>query len=174
MTFQRAACAEMLWPDRPIAWQAQHLHEMGFGLGLWNWPGRDLAALQTTAVLGLVSAVNRPPLRINLDLCHRQIPEGDLIRWCKACGNGFTEESWSAKPAVHDMRAMKSRGEKITMLYVTKLAAQYGAEARSTKVDPSIHAVLNAFQSDLIERAVAEAATLSLAKGLPMRLADLL
>jgi hydroxypyruvate isomerase len=36
-------------------------------------------------VLGLVSAVNRPQLRINLDLYHTQIGEGDLIRWCQAC-----------------------------------------------------------------------------------------
>ena len=36
-------------------------------------------------VLSLVSAVNRPQLRINLDLYHTQIGEGDLIRWCEAC-----------------------------------------------------------------------------------------
>ena len=34
---------------------------------------------------GLRSAVNRPQLRINLDLYHTQIGEGDLIRWCQAC-----------------------------------------------------------------------------------------
>jgi len=39
----------------------------------------------TQAVLSLVSAVNRPQLRINLDLYHTQIGEGDLIRWCEAC-----------------------------------------------------------------------------------------
>ena len=39
----------------------------------------------TEAVLSLVSAVDRPQLRINLDLYHTQIGEGDLIRWCKAC-----------------------------------------------------------------------------------------
>lgn len=193
MTFQLAACAEMLWRDRPMAWRASRLKEMGFGVGLWNWPAWDLAALQATgatftimngylqgrltdakgcemllasaketaevgrrlgvhrlnlhgtglgdmgipipqigsfapgaeqrardtlhricdlaestgqvftlenlnpidhpgcpfgstaAVLGLVSAVNRPQLRINLDLYHTQIGEGDLIRWCQAC-----------------------------------------------------------------------------------------
>jgi hydroxypyruvate isomerase len=36
----------------------------------------------TADVLALVSAVNRPQLRINLDLYHTQIGEGDLIRWC--------------------------------------------------------------------------------------------
>ncbi len=39
----------------------------------------------TSEVLSLVSAVNRPQLRINLDLYHTQIGEGDLIRWCEAC-----------------------------------------------------------------------------------------
>jgi hydroxypyruvate isomerase len=39
----------------------------------------------TADVLSLVSAVNRPQLRINLDLYHTQIGEGDLIRWCEAC-----------------------------------------------------------------------------------------
>jgi hydroxypyruvate isomerase len=193
MTFQLAACAEMLWRDRPIDWRASRLREMGFGVGLWNWPAHDLAALERTgatftimngylegrladkegadmllasaretaavgkrlgvhrlnlhgtglgdmgipipkigshapgaalrardtlhricdlgeemgvvftlenlnpidhpgcpfgsteAVLSLVSTVNRPQLRINLDLYHTQIGEGDLIRWCEAC-----------------------------------------------------------------------------------------
>ena len=193
MTFQLAACAEMLWLDKPIAWRAARLHEMGFGVGLWNWPAWDLAALEKTGarftimngylrgrladaegaetllasaqetvrvaqrlgvqrlnlhgtglgdgglpvpqhasfapgmvlrardtlhricdlaeregvvftlenlnpldhpgcpfgstadVLALVSAVNRPQLRINLDLYHTQIGEGDVIRWAQAC-----------------------------------------------------------------------------------------
>ena len=193
MTFQLAACAEMLWQDKPIAWRASRLHEIGFGVGLWNWPEWNLDALEKTGatftimngylqgrladeegadlliasarktveigkrlgvrrlnlhgtglgdggipipqhgsfapgmelrardtlhricdlaeaegvvftlenlnpidhpgcpfgatadVLSLVSAVNRPQLRINLDLYHTQIGEGDLIRWCEAC-----------------------------------------------------------------------------------------
>jgi hydroxypyruvate isomerase len=48
MTFQLAACAEMLWRDRPIAWRASRLKEMGFGVGLWNWPNWELAALEKT------------------------------------------------------------------------------------------------------------------------------
>lgn len=191
--FQLAACAEMLWRDKPIAWRAAKLHEMGFGVGLWNWPEWDLVALEKTganftimngylegrladndgaemllksaretaqigkrlgvdrlnlhgtglgdggipipqhctfapgmelrardtlhricdmadeegvtftlenlnpldhpgcpfgsteAVLSLVSSINRPQLKINLDLYHTQIGEGDLIRWCEAC-----------------------------------------------------------------------------------------
>ncbi|MFD1810111.1 hypothetical protein ACFSHQ_24760 [Gemmobacter lanyuensis] len=48
MTFSLAACAEMLWRDRPIDWRASRLKEMGFGVGLWNWPAHDLDALQRT------------------------------------------------------------------------------------------------------------------------------
>ncbi|WP_097109043.1 TIM barrel protein [Hoeflea halophila] len=183
----------MLWQDKPIAWRAAKLHEMGFGVGLWNWPGWDLGALEKTGanftimngylegrladdegaetllksaretvqigkrlgvdrlnlhgtglgdggipiwqhdvttgamwlkardtlnricdlaeqecvvftlenlnfidhpgcpfgstgdVLALVSSIDRPQLRINLDLYHTQIGEGDLIRWCEKC-----------------------------------------------------------------------------------------
>ena len=46
--FQLAACAEMLWRDRPIEWRASRLKELGFGVGLWNWPDHDLAKLEAT------------------------------------------------------------------------------------------------------------------------------
>lgn len=193
MAFQLAACAEMLWRDKPTDWRASRLKEMGFGVGLWNWPSWDIGRLEKTGatftimngylegrltdaegaamllssvretvqvgkrlgvqrlnlhgtglgdmgvpiprigafapgmvnrardtlhricdlaeaegvvftlenlnpldhpgcpfgstadVLALVSSVNRPELRINLDLYHTQIGEGDLIRWCQAC-----------------------------------------------------------------------------------------
>ena len=39
----------------------------------------------TTDVLNLVSTVDRPQLRINLDLYHTQIGEGDVIRHAEAC-----------------------------------------------------------------------------------------
>jgi hydroxypyruvate isomerase len=191
--FALAACAEMLWRDKPIEWRCSRLKEQGFGVGLWNWPEHDLSKLEktganftimngylrgrltdgdgadellktaretaqvgkrlgvarlnlhgtelgdfglprphlatiapgmelrardtlhricdmaeeegvtftlenlnlrehpgcpfnsTAAVLSLVSAVNRPQLRINLDLYHTQIGEGDVIRWAEAC-----------------------------------------------------------------------------------------
>ena len=44
--FTLAACAEMLWRDRPIEWRAAHLHELGFQVGLWNWPDHDLSKLE--------------------------------------------------------------------------------------------------------------------------------
>ena len=183
----------MLWRDKPIEWRCSRLAEMGFGVGLWNWPDHDLAKLEqsgaaftimngylvgrladdegadmlltsaretaqvgkrlgvqrlnlhgtglgeggipiartvavtgamwikardtlnricdmaedegvvftlenlnlldhpgcpfnaTADVLALVSAIDRPQLRINLDLYHTQIGEGDLMRWCEKC-----------------------------------------------------------------------------------------
>src|SRR6476620_10668746 len=46
--FPLAACAEMLWRERPIEWRASRLKEMGFGVGLWNWPEHDLAKLEAS------------------------------------------------------------------------------------------------------------------------------
>lgn len=46
--FPLAACAEMLWRDRPIEWRAARLKERGFGVGLWNWPQHDLRKLEAT------------------------------------------------------------------------------------------------------------------------------
>jgi hydroxypyruvate isomerase len=191
--FALAACAEMLWRNKPIEWRASRLKEMGFGVGLWNWPVHDLSKLEKTGasftimngylegrladdegankllksaqetaqvgkrlgvarlnlhgtglgdggipiaqtdvvsgamwmkardtlnricdmaekegvtftlenlnlldhpgcpfgstadVQALVSSVDRPQLRINLDLYHTQIGEGDLVRWCEKC-----------------------------------------------------------------------------------------
>jgi hydroxypyruvate isomerase len=193
MTFTLAACAEMLWRDRPIEWRCAQLAEMGYQVGLWNWPDHDLAKLEASGAtfsimngylegrladdegadmllasaretaeigkrigvarlnlhgtglgdggrpklaevatplkwvkaretldricdlgeemgvtftlenlnlpvdhagvpfarayetLALVAAVNRPQLRLNLDLYHAQIGEGNLIELCQAC-----------------------------------------------------------------------------------------
>ncbi|MGE7368583.1 TIM barrel protein [Neorhizobium sp. NPDC001467] len=46
--FPLAACAEMLWRDRPIEWRASRLKELGFGVGLWNWPEHDIGKLEAT------------------------------------------------------------------------------------------------------------------------------
>lgn len=45
-TFKLAACAEMLWQDQPMTWRVKRLTELGFGVGLWNWPQHDLAMLE--------------------------------------------------------------------------------------------------------------------------------
>ncbi|NTF33795.1 TIM barrel protein [Rhizobium skierniewicense] len=44
--FSLAACAEMLWRDKPIEWRCARLNELGFMVGLWNWPDHDLVALE--------------------------------------------------------------------------------------------------------------------------------
>jgi len=46
-TFQLAICAEQVWLDKPIAWRASRLKELGFGVGLW-WPNHDMDALKHT------------------------------------------------------------------------------------------------------------------------------
>ena len=46
MGFTLAACAEMLWLDKPIEWRCARLGEMGFQVGLWNWPAHDLDKLE--------------------------------------------------------------------------------------------------------------------------------
>lgn len=40
--FVLAACAEMLWPDRPMPWRLSGLTKMRFEVGIWNWPNHDL------------------------------------------------------------------------------------------------------------------------------------
>lgn len=52
-------------------------------LNQMDHPGCPFGA--TGDVLALVQAIDRPQLRINLDLYHTQIGEGDLIRWCEKC-----------------------------------------------------------------------------------------
>jgi hydroxypyruvate isomerase len=193
-TFTLAACAEMLWRDKPMEWRLKRLTELGFQAGLWNWPEHDLTMLEKSGAtfsimngylrgrltddegaaellktaretahvgkrlnvarlnlhgtglgegglpvtsvqvvtgemwlkardtlnriadladqegvtftlenlnlpvdhpgvpfgraedtLALVSSVNRPSLRLNLDLYHAQIGEGNLIDLCRAC-----------------------------------------------------------------------------------------
>ena len=38
----------MLWQDKPIEWRVSKLTEMGFAVGLWNWPAHDLDKLEKT------------------------------------------------------------------------------------------------------------------------------
>ena len=46
-------------------------------------PGVPFAKIEDT--LSLVSSVNRKGLKLNLDLYHVQIGEGNLIEWCRKC-----------------------------------------------------------------------------------------
>ncbi|CVI58276.1 TIM barrel protein [Agrobacterium leguminum] len=47
-SFPLAVCAEMLWRDKPIEWRASRLKDLGFGVGLWNWPEHDISRLEAT------------------------------------------------------------------------------------------------------------------------------
>jgi hydroxypyruvate isomerase len=49
--FVLAACAEMLWLDRPMAWRLKRLTEMGFQCGIWNWTNHDLAMLENSGAV---------------------------------------------------------------------------------------------------------------------------
>lgn len=46
--FTLAACAEMLWPEKPFLWRLKRLTELGFQCGIWNWGNHDLAELETS------------------------------------------------------------------------------------------------------------------------------
>lgn len=46
--FKLAACAEMLWQDRPIGWRLKRLTEMGFLAEIWNWTNHDIAELESS------------------------------------------------------------------------------------------------------------------------------
>ncbi len=177
--FTLSACAEMLWPDKPMPWRLRRLTELGFQAGIWGWQAHDLAMLETSGAvfssmtgylrgrladdegaeellatagqsievgkrlnvarlnlhgtglgerglpvtpcevvtgamwlkahdtlsriadlgakhgvvpfarvedtLTLVSSVDRPELRLNLDLYNVQIGEVNLIEWCRKC-----------------------------------------------------------------------------------------
>ena len=192
--FTLAACAEMLWSDKPMEWRLRRLTELGFQVGIWGWQAHDLSMLEKSGAvfssmtgylrgrladdegadeliatarqsievgkrlnvarlnlhgtglgdgglpvtpsevvtgamwlkardtleriadlgadhrvtfmienlnlpvdhpgvpfariedtLALVSSIDRPELRLNLDLYHVQIGEGNLIEWCRRC-----------------------------------------------------------------------------------------
>jgi hydroxypyruvate isomerase len=212
-TFTFAACAEMLWQDKPMASRLKRLTELGFQAGIWNWQAHDLAMLERSGAvfssmtgyvsgrladeegasellatarqsievgqrlnvarlnlhgtglgegglpvtpceivtgamwlkardtlsriadlgaahgvtfmlenlnlpvdhpgvafariedtLALVSAIDRPELRLNLDLYHVQIGEGNLIEWCRKC------QPWIGEIQVADVPGRKEPG----------------------------------------------------------------
>jgi hydroxypyruvate isomerase len=44
--FTLAACAEMLWPDKPMDWRLRRLTDLGFQAGIWSWQAHDLVMLE--------------------------------------------------------------------------------------------------------------------------------
>ena len=65
-------------------------------------PGVPFARVEDT--LALVSSINRPELRLNLDLYHVQIGEGNLIEWCRRC------QPWIGEIQVADVPGRKEPG----------------------------------------------------------------
>ncbi|MGO9422295.1 TIM barrel protein [Roseiarcus sp.] len=65
-------------------------------------PGVPFARVEDT--LTLVSSIDRPELRLNLDLYHVQIGEGDLISWCRRC------QPWIGEIQVADVPGRKEPG----------------------------------------------------------------
>ena len=52
-SFTLAACAEMLWTERPISWRLSRLNEMGFQAEIWNWTTHDIDVLaRSEATIG--------------------------------------------------------------------------------------------------------------------------
>ena len=49
--FALAACAEMLWPDKPFEWRLKRLTEMGLQCGIWNWGNHDLGMLEKSGAV---------------------------------------------------------------------------------------------------------------------------
>ncbi|MCD2188977.1 TIM barrel protein [Actinomycetospora soli] len=47
-SFELAACAEMLYLDRPFADRVRRLHERGFAVEIWNWATKDVDDLTAT------------------------------------------------------------------------------------------------------------------------------
>jgi hydroxypyruvate isomerase len=255
MSFTLAACAEMLWRDRPIEWRCSRLKELGFQVGLWNWPAHDLTKLEksgatfsimngylhgrladdegadmllksaretaqigkrlgvarlnlhgtglgdggipivqtqvitgamwlkardtlhricdmaeqegvtytlenlnlldhpgcpfgsTADVLALVSSIDRPQLRINLDLYHTQFGEGDLVRWCQKCLPWIGEIQVADNPG----RCEPGTGEinyagVARALKAMNYSGPIGMEAlASTEAEPALEAFRKAF-----------------------------
>lgn len=48
MTFALAACAEMLYLDRPFRERVRLIHDAGFAVEIWDWTSKDLKALAAT------------------------------------------------------------------------------------------------------------------------------
>lgn len=48
MTFTLAVCSEMVYTDLPHLERVARIHERGFAVEIWDWTGKDAAALRAT------------------------------------------------------------------------------------------------------------------------------
>jgi hydroxypyruvate isomerase len=46
-----AVCAEMVFLNRPVQERARRLHDLGFGVEIWDWTRHDLAALERSGAV---------------------------------------------------------------------------------------------------------------------------
>jgi hydroxypyruvate isomerase len=75
-------------------------------------PGVPFARVEDT--LALVSSVDRPELRLNLDLYQVQIGEGNLIEWCRNC------QPWAPpRASTRIARALARIGQALVLLSAT-------------------------------------------------------
>lgn len=51
MAFTLSACAEMLWPDKPMDWRLRRLTELGYQCGIWSWTNHDLGMLERSGAV---------------------------------------------------------------------------------------------------------------------------
>jgi len=83
--FQLAACAEMLWRDKPMEWRVKRLTELGFQVGLWNWPDHDLAMLEKSgATFSIMNGYLRGRLSDDEGAAELLRTPARLRRWANA------------------------------------------------------------------------------------------
>ena len=48
LPFELAVCAEMVFLDLPVQERVRRIHDLGFGVEIWDWTRKDIAALART------------------------------------------------------------------------------------------------------------------------------
>ena len=85
--FILAACAEMLWRDKPIDCRCARLREMGFQVGLWYWQPHDFAKLQATgATFTIVNGYLRGRLTDDEGAAELLATARETVHACKRLG----------------------------------------------------------------------------------------
>ena len=107
-TFTLAACAEMLWRDKPMEWRLKRLTEMGFQVGIWNWPGHDLGMLEKSgAIFSSMTGYLRGRLADDEGaaelLATAGIDRGRQAPECRAAQSAW-HRSWRWRPAGDALR----------------------------------------------------------------------
>lgn len=85
--FTLAACAEMLWQDKPLEWRCARLKEMGFEVGLWHWQPHDLAKLEATgATFTIINGYLRGRLADDEGAEQLLLTARETVKACKRLG----------------------------------------------------------------------------------------